>query len=97
MDFISRFVSHGNADLFQEELQTALKPMKEKLDVFKRFKLDLDRTADHIKVRITNSSEMDSLHKDLRFLHNDVAKNHKGGGFSHFPIALKSRICLFEE
>ena len=36
--------------LLQEELQTALKPLEEKLKIFKEVKQTCDQTADHIKV-----------------------------------------------
>ncbi|XP_036431337.1 nuclear factor 7, brain-like [Colossoma macropomum] len=56
---------------YKEELKTALKPLKEKLDVFKRFKLDLDRTADHIKTQARRTErqikeEFEELHQFLR-------------------------------
>ncbi|KAI4872361.1 hypothetical protein NFI96_029974 [Prochilodus magdalenae] len=38
-----------NTDLFQEKLRTSLKPLQKKLKTFKSFKLNLDRTAEHIK------------------------------------------------
>ncbi|XP_036431324.1 nuclear factor 7, brain-like [Colossoma macropomum] len=56
---------------YKEELKTALKPLKEKLDVFKRFKLDLDQTADHIKTQARRTEtqikeEFEELHQFLR-------------------------------
>ncbi|XP_036417870.1 nuclear factor 7, brain-like [Colossoma macropomum] len=56
---------------YKEELKTALKPLKEKLDVFKRFKLDLDRTADHMKTQARRTErqikeEFEELHQFLR-------------------------------
>ncbi|KAL7881173.1 hypothetical protein AOLI_G00080210 [Acnodon oligacanthus] len=56
---------------YKEELKNAPKPLKEKLDVFKRFKLDLDRTADHIKTQARRTErqikeEFEELHQFLR-------------------------------
>ncbi|KAL7866294.1 hypothetical protein SRHO_G00115410 [Serrasalmus rhombeus] len=54
-----------------EELKTALKPLKEKLDIFRRFKVDLDRTAGHIKTQARRTErqikeEFEELHQFLR-------------------------------
>ncbi|KAI4891859.1 hypothetical protein NFI96_010937 [Prochilodus magdalenae] len=54
-----------------EELKPALKPLQEKLETFKRIKLNLDRTAEHIKTQGQHTErrikeEFEKLHQFLR-------------------------------
>ncbi|XP_036428030.1 nuclear factor 7, brain-like isoform X3 [Colossoma macropomum] len=56
---------------YKEELKTALKPLKEKLEIFTEFKLDLDQTAEHIKTQAQHTErqikeEFEKLHQFLR-------------------------------
>ncbi|KAI4890293.1 hypothetical protein NFI96_026069 [Prochilodus magdalenae] len=56
---------------YKEELRTALKPLQEKLETFKSFKLNLDRTAEHIKTQAQHTErrikeEFEKLHQFLR-------------------------------
>ncbi|XP_066540351.1 E3 ubiquitin-protein ligase TRIM39-like [Hoplias malabaricus] len=55
----------------KEELKSALKPLQEKLDLFKKCKLNWDQTAEHIKTqaRLTErqiKEEFEELHQFLR-------------------------------
>ncbi|KAI5107557.1 tripartite motif-containing protein 35-like, partial [Silurus meridionalis] len=59
------------ADLFQEELKTALKPLQEKLKIFEDCKRTWSQTAEHIKVRVNKmeqqiKEEFEKLHQVLR-------------------------------
>ncbi|XP_036427991.1 nuclear factor 7, brain-like isoform X2 [Colossoma macropomum] len=56
---------------YKEELKTALKPLKEKLEIFTEFKLNLDQTAEHIKTQAQHTErqikeEFEKLHQFLR-------------------------------
>ncbi|KAI4891856.1 hypothetical protein NFI96_010939 [Prochilodus magdalenae] len=56
---------------YKEKLRTTLKPLQEKLETFKRFKLNLDRTAEHIKTQAQHTErrikeEFEKLHQFLR-------------------------------
>ncbi|KAI4883965.1 hypothetical protein NFI96_029549, partial [Prochilodus magdalenae] len=56
---------------FKEELRTTLEPLQEKLETFKSFKLNLDRTAEHIKTQAQHTErqikeEFEKLHQFLR-------------------------------
>ncbi|KAI4893102.1 hypothetical protein NFI96_025814 [Prochilodus magdalenae] len=56
---------------YKEELRTALKPLQEKLETFKSFKLNLDRTAEHIKTQAQHTErrikeEFEKLHQFLQ-------------------------------
>ncbi|XP_036427970.1 nuclear factor 7, brain-like [Colossoma macropomum] len=56
---------------YKEVLKTALKPLKEKLKTFKRFKLNWDQTAEHIKTQAQHTErqikeEFEKLHQFLR-------------------------------
>ncbi|KAI4874090.1 hypothetical protein NFI96_030797, partial [Prochilodus magdalenae] len=56
---------------YKEELRTTLKPLQEKLETFKSFKLNLDRTAEHIKTQAQHTErrikeEFETLHQFLR-------------------------------
>ncbi|KAF4087370.1 hypothetical protein AMELA_G00094910 [Ameiurus melas] len=58
-------------DLFQEELKTALKPLQEKLKIFKDCKLNWSQTAEHIKIQAQHAErqikeEFEKLHQVLR-------------------------------
>ncbi|MCI4378170.1 hypothetical protein PGIGA_G00212860 [Pangasianodon gigas] len=58
-------------DLFQEELKTALKPLQEKLKIFKDCKLNWSQTAEHIKIQAQHTErqikeEFEKLHQFLR-------------------------------
>ncbi|XP_053482517.1 zinc-binding protein A33-like isoform X1 [Ictalurus furcatus] len=55
----------------KEELKTALKPLQEKLKIFKDFKLNWSRTAEHIKIQAQRiewqiKEEFEKLHQFLR-------------------------------
>ncbi|XP_030639570.1 tripartite motif-containing protein 35-like [Chanos chanos] len=55
----------------REELKTALKPLQEKLKIFKKAKLTCDKTAEHIKTQTKNTErqikeEFEKLHQFLR-------------------------------
>ncbi|KAI4892829.1 hypothetical protein NFI96_005957, partial [Prochilodus magdalenae] len=57
--------------LQKEKLKPALKPLQEKLEIFKSFKLNLDRTAEHIKTQAQHTErrikeEFEKLHQFLR-------------------------------
>ncbi|XP_036428068.1 zinc-binding protein A33-like [Colossoma macropomum] len=56
---------------YKLELKTVLKPLKEKLEIFTEFKLDLDQTAEHIKTQAQHTErqikeEFEKLHQFLR-------------------------------
>ncbi|KAI4902388.1 hypothetical protein NFI96_026357 [Prochilodus magdalenae] len=56
---------------YKEKLRTALKPLQEKLETFKSFKLNLDRTTEHIKTQAQHTGrrikeEFEKLHQFLR-------------------------------
>ncbi|XP_036428055.1 zinc-binding protein A33-like [Colossoma macropomum] len=67
-----KFLSLQDAALdYREKLKTALKLLKEKLQIFKRFKLNLDQTAEHIKTQAQHTErqikeEFEKLHQFLR-------------------------------
>ncbi|XP_049321668.1 E3 ubiquitin-protein ligase TRIM35-like [Astyanax mexicanus] len=55
----------------KEELRTALNPLKEKLEIFKKCKLNWDQTADHIKTQARRTEkqikeDFEKLHQFLR-------------------------------
>ncbi|XP_030641258.1 tripartite motif-containing protein 35-like [Chanos chanos] len=55
----------------REELKTTLKPLQEKLEIFKKVKLTCDETAEHIKTQAKNTErqikeEFEKLHQFLR-------------------------------
>ncbi|XP_030639569.1 tripartite motif-containing protein 35-like [Chanos chanos] len=55
----------------REELKTALRPLQEKLEIFKTFKLTCDKTAEHIKTQAKHTEtqireEFEKLHQFLR-------------------------------
>ncbi|XP_030648359.1 zinc-binding protein A33-like isoform X1 [Chanos chanos] len=55
----------------REELKTALKPLQEKLKIFKKVKLTCDQTAEHIKTQAKHTErqikeEFEKLHQFLR-------------------------------
>ncbi|KAI4884335.1 hypothetical protein NFI96_022150, partial [Prochilodus magdalenae] len=57
--------------IMYEKLKPALKPLQEKLETFKSFKLNLDRTAEHIKTQAQHTGrrikeEFEKLHQFLR-------------------------------
>ncbi|XP_007230531.3 zinc-binding protein A33 [Astyanax mexicanus] len=56
---------------YKEELRTSLKPLKEKLEIFKGCKLNWDRTAGHIKTQAQHTEKhikenFEKLHQFLR-------------------------------
>ncbi|XP_030641255.1 uncharacterized protein LOC115821583 [Chanos chanos] len=59
--------AHG----LREELRTTLKPLQEKLEIFKKVKLSCDKTAEHIKTQTKSTErqikeEFEKLHQYLR-------------------------------
>ncbi|XP_030641266.1 E3 ubiquitin-protein ligase TRIM39-like [Chanos chanos] len=55
----------------REKLKTALKPLQEKLEIFKKVKLTCDKTAEHIKTKAKHTEtqireEFEKLHQFLR-------------------------------
>ncbi|XP_030639298.1 tripartite motif-containing protein 35-like isoform X3 [Chanos chanos] len=55
----------------REELKTALKPLQEKLEIFKKVKVTCDKTTEHIKTQAKNTErqikeEFEKLHQFLR-------------------------------
>ncbi|XP_030639302.1 zinc-binding protein A33-like [Chanos chanos] len=56
---------------YRDELKIALKPLQEKLEIFKQAKLTFDKTAKHIKIQAQNTEsqikeQFDKLHQFLR-------------------------------
>ncbi|KAK3543962.1 hypothetical protein QTP70_032185 [Hemibagrus guttatus] len=67
---LSHRVSMQCVDLFQEELKTALKPLQEKLKIFKDCKLNWSQTAEHIKIQAQHTErqikeQFEKLHQFL--------------------------------
>ncbi|XP_072542749.1 E3 ubiquitin-protein ligase TRIM35-like [Salminus brasiliensis] len=56
----------------KEEIRTALKPLKEKLEIFKKCKLNWDQTAEHIKAQARHTER--KIKEDFKKLHQFLRK-----------------------